>query len=165
MSLQKAKWQAALQIPKGGSKKTYQNNQQNNKVVPMEVNYASTQKQTSYLKCLTPDERKKLMDEGRCFKCHLKGHQARQCPTKGQGQGSNLSTARNTETPQNKVKTLKKDPPLAYNENQITGLIRAMSTQQRETLLSKVASSNKGKECKVMDDRDPSFQSDNEEYF
>jgi hypothetical protein len=42
MSLQEAKWQAALQIPEGGSKKTCQNNCQNNEVVPMEVDYAST---------------------------------------------------------------------------------------------------------------------------
>jgi hypothetical protein len=123
----------------------------------MEVNYVSTQEQTPHLKCLTPDERKKLMDEGRCFKCRLKGHQARQCPTKGQGQESNLSTARNTETPQNKAKTPKKDPSLAYDENQITGLIRVMSTEQRETLLSKVASSNKGKGYNMVDDRDLSF--------
>src|SRR5947209_4881767 len=111
----------------------------------MEVDYMSTQEQTSCLKCLTPEKRKKLMDEGKCFKCHLKGHQARQCLTKGQGQGSNPSTARSTETSQNKAKTIKEEPPPAYDENQITGLIRAMSMEQREVLLSKVASSNKGK--------------------
>jgi hypothetical protein len=97
MSLQEAKWQAALQIPEGGGgKKPRQNNQRNNEVFPMEVDYASTQEQTPRLKHLTPEERKKLMDEGRCFKCRLKGHQARQCLTKGQP--SNPSTARNTET-------------------------------------------------------------------
>jgi hypothetical protein len=75
MSLQEAKWQAALQIPEGGgSKKPHQNNRQNNEVVPMEVDYASTQEQTPCLKRLTSEERKKLMDEGRCFKCCLKGH-------------------------------------------------------------------------------------------
>jgi hypothetical protein len=131
----------------------------------MEVNYASTQEQTPHLKCLTPDERKKLMDKGRCFKCNLKGHQAKQCLMKEQGQGSNSSTARSTKTSQNKAKTPKEDPPPIYNENQIAGLIRVMSTKQRETLLSKVASSNKGKGCIVVDDRDPSFQSDNEECF
>jgi hypothetical protein len=75
-----------------------------------------------------------------------------------------LSTARSTETSQNKAKTPKDDPPPAYNENQIAGLIRAITTKQRETLLSKVASS-KGKGRAVVDDRDPSFQSDNEECF
>jgi hypothetical protein len=162
MSLQEAKWRAALQIPEGGSgKKPRQNNRRNNEVVPMEVDYASTQEQTPHLKCLTPNEWKKLMDEGRCFKCQLKGHQARQCPTKGQP--SNPSTARNAKMSQNKAKTPNDSPP-TYDETQIAGLIRAMSTEQRETLLCKVASP-KGKEHIVVDDRDPSFQSDDEECF
>jgi hypothetical protein len=43
MSLQEAKWQAALQLPEGGGgKKPRQNNWRNNEVVPMEVDYAST---------------------------------------------------------------------------------------------------------------------------
>jgi hypothetical protein len=126
----------------------------------MEVDYASTQEQTPCLRRLTPDERKKLMDEGRCFKCRKKGHQSRQCPTKGQP--SNPPTARNVETPQNRAKTLSNSPP-TYDETQLAGLIRALSTEQKETLLSKIASS-KGKEC-VVDDRDPSFQSDDEESF
>jgi hypothetical protein len=129
----------------------------------MEVDYMSTQEQTPRLKHLTLEERKKLMDEGKCFKCHLKGHQARQCLTKGQQ--SNSSMARSIEMSQNKAKTPKNDLPPAYNETQIAGLIRAMSTEQRETLLSKVASLSKSKECVVVDDRDPSFQSNNEECF
>jgi hypothetical protein len=86
----------------------------------------------------------------------------RQCLTKGQQ--SNLSTARSIETSQNKAKTPKDELPPTYDENQIAGLIRAMSTKQRETLLSKVASSNKGKEY-IVDNRDLSFQSDDEECF
>jgi hypothetical protein len=164
MSLQEAKWQAALQIPKGESrKKPHQNNRQNHDVVPMEVDYASTQEQVPHLKRLTLDERKKLIDEGRCFKCRLKGHQARQCPTKGQP--SNPSTARSTETSQTKAKTLTDESPPTYDKTQIAGLIRAMSTEQRETLLRKVASPTKGKERIVVDNRDPSFQSDDEECF
>jgi hypothetical protein len=119
----------------------------------MEVDYASTQEQTPCLKRLTPEERKKLMDEGRCFKCRKKGHQSRQCPTKGQP--SDPLTARKAETPN--------DSPPTYDETQLAGLIRALSTEQRETLLSKLASP-KGKDH-VVDDRDPSFQSDNEECF
>jgi hypothetical protein len=161
MSLQEVKWRAALQIPEGGrSKKPHQNNRQNNEVVPMEVDYVSTQEQIPRLRCLTPDERKKLMDEGRCFKCWKKGHQSRQCPTKGQP--SNPPTARNAETSQTHAKTPNDLPP-TYDETQLAGLIRALSTEQRETLLSKIASP-KGKE-RVVDDRDPSFQSDEEECF
>jgi hypothetical protein len=68
-----------------------------------------------------------------------------------------LFTARNTETSQNKAKAPKDDPPPAYDENQIAGLIRAMTMEQRETLLSKVASSNKGKGHTIVDDQDLSF--------
>jgi hypothetical protein len=64
MSLQEAKWRAALQIPEAGNKRPRQNNRRNNEVVPMEVDYTSTQEQTPRLRRLTPDERKKLMDEG-----------------------------------------------------------------------------------------------------
>jgi hypothetical protein len=39
-----------------------------------------------------------------------------------------------------------------------------MSTEQRETLLSKIASSNKGKE-REEDHKEPSYQSDDEEGF
>jgi hypothetical protein len=115
----------------------------------MEVDYAATQ--NTHLKKLTPDERKKLMDEGRCFKCHLKGHQVRNCPGRDQANspGNNTSTARTTNTSSDKgketTKTTTKDDPPPYDENQIAGLIRAMSTEQRETLLSKIASSGMGK--------------------
>jgi len=53
--------------------------------------------------------------------------------------------------------------PPTYDETQLAGLIRALSTEQRETLLSKIAGP-KGKE-RVVDDRDPNFQSDDEECF
>jgi hypothetical protein len=59
--------------------------------------------------------------------------------------------------------TAKDDPP-PYDENQIAGLIHAMSTEQRETLLSKIASSGKGK-GKQDDDKELSFQSDDDEGF
>jgi hypothetical protein len=126
----------------------------------MEVDYTSTQEQTPCLRRLTPEERKKLMDEGRCFKCQKKGHQSRQCPTKGQP--NNPPVARNAETSQNHTKT-PGDPPPMYDETQLAGLIRALSTEQRETLLSKIASP-KGKE-RVVDNRDPNFQSNDEECF
>ena len=135
----------------------------------MEVDYAATQ--TPRLKKLTPDKRKKLMDEGRCFKCRLKGHQARNCTTKrGQTNNSNTHTAnaRVANTPSNKGKETaagpNKDEPPPYNENQIAGLIRAMTTEQRETLLSKIVSSNKGKDQEESH-KEPSYQSDDEEGF
>jgi hypothetical protein len=126
----------------------------------MEVDYASTQEQTPRLRRLTPEERKKLIDEGRCFKCRKKGHQSRQCPTKEQP--SNPPIVRKVETSQTRAKTPNDSPP-TYDETQLAGLIRALSTEQRETLLSKIAGP-KGKE-RVVDDRDPNFQSDDEECF
>jgi hypothetical protein len=57
-----------------------------------------------------------------------------------------------------------KDNPSLYNENQIVGLIQAMSMKQREMLLSKIASSDKNK-GKQEEDRELSFQSDNNEGF
>jgi hypothetical protein len=40
-----------------------------------------------------------------------------------------------------------------------------MSTEQRETLLSKIASSGKGRGKQKEDDKEPSYQSDDEEGF
>jgi hypothetical protein len=130
----------------------------------MEVDYAATQ--NPRLKRLTPEERKKLMDEGRCFKCRLKGHQARNCTGRDQ---ANTSNARVANTPPSKKRetaaTVNKEEPPPYDENQIAGLIRAMSTEQRETLLSKIASSNKEKGKQEEENREPSYQSDDEEGF
>ena len=73
------------------------------------------------------------MDEGRCFKCYLKAHQARACPTKNQTQGNITSNAHTTETTPKAKKdpsyATKDDPPPAYDENQIAGLIRAMMVE------------------------------------
>jgi hypothetical protein len=134
----------------------------------MEVDYAATQ--SPRLKKLTPDERKKLMDEGRCFKCRLKGHQARNCSGMDQTNNPNnrTSNARVANTPSTKGKettaaTNKDDPP-PYDENQIAGLIRTMTTKQKETLFSKIASTNKGKE-REESHKELSYQSDDEEGF
>src|SRR5229473_7681606 len=37
---------------------------------------------STHLKKLTDQERKKLMEENRCFACHEKGHMAVACPAK-----------------------------------------------------------------------------------
>ena len=163
LSLQEAKWKAAL-LPKTNQRKGHSGSKRNNEVVPMEVDYATTQ--NPRLKKLTPEERKKLMDKERCFKCCLKGHQARNCTGRDQ---TNMSNARVANTPSTKTKnttaTVNKDDPPPYDENQIAGLIRAMSTEQRETLLSKIASSEKGKGRQEENNKEPSYQSDDEEGF
>jgi len=105
-SLQEARWQAALGLGDGNTRENYQNRRRNDEVVPMEVNFTTTQETTPRLKKLSPENRKHLMDEGRCFCCWMKGHQSRDCSKKnqqqGQNQGTNTSTAQNTETPKTK---------------------------------------------------------------
>ena len=168
LSLQEAKWHSAL-LPEEAQKNRQGQKKRNNDVVPMEVDFTSTQDSPPCLKRLTPDERKKLMDEGRCFKCRLKGHQARACLTKNQQtQGNTTSNARTTETTPKAKKdspsTAKDDPPPAYDENQIAGLIRAMTVEQRETLLSKIVTS-KGKGRDMTDDTQPSFLEEDNKGF
>ena len=51
-------------------------NQPNPNIVPMDVDATTT---TNFKK-LTPEERTQLAKEGRCFRCHLQGHVARNCP-------------------------------------------------------------------------------------
>ena len=102
----------------------------------------------------------------------MKGHQSKDCPKKfqqqGQNQGNNTSTAQNTETPKAKEAqpppTSKSDAPPVYNEDHIAGLIHAMTMEQQEILLGKVVSNGKGKSKGVVDDREPSFDSDNKDF-
>ena len=53
----------------------------NNQIVPMEVDATSAQPRALFKK-LTDEERLQHMQEGRCFRCRLKGHMARECPTR-----------------------------------------------------------------------------------
>jgi hypothetical protein len=53
----------------------------------MEVDTTETRKMGGF-KRLSPEERKKLQNEGRCFKCKRQGHMAHACPGKGQTQSS-----------------------------------------------------------------------------
>ena len=54
--------------------------------------------------------------------------------------------------------------PPAYSEDQVAGLIRAMTTEQREGLLGKIASKGKGKANKVVDNREPEFEDSKEDF-
>ena len=49
----------------------------NTQHVPMDVDATTT---TTTFKKLTPEERTQLAKEGRCFRCRLQGHLARDCP-------------------------------------------------------------------------------------
>ena len=50
----------------------------NSRIVPMEVDAATTQPQTPFKK-LTNNECEQYHKEGRCFQCHQKGHMAWEC--------------------------------------------------------------------------------------
>src|SRR5579863_8779976 len=176
MALQEAKWRAALGLSNDGqcSGPGQNRNRNRNKdtLTPMEVDFVSTQggKQNGpRLQHLTPEEHTKLMQEGRCFRCHKQGHQSKECLKKSeQGGRQNFSTARTattTTTPVTPTQGTSKAPP-AYSEDQVAGLIRAMTTEQREGLLGKIASKGKGKNKanKVVDDCKPEFE-DSEEDF
>ena len=128
--------------PKSG---TYQNpqptprtNTNNSGAVPMEVDNATGQ--TNFKK-LTPEEWAQLAKEGRCFRCRLQGHMARDCPknsnrnsnanaretstnTKDTNSSSNTST---TPTPTNSTKLTR--------AQQIRALEEAMEDEERATYL------------------------------
>ena len=127
--------------PKSG---TYQNpqstprtNTNNSGVTPMEVDSATGQ--TNFKK-LTPEERAQLAKEGRCFRCRLQGHMARDCP-KNSNRNFN-SNARETTT-ENKATDSSKTPPTTNSTNstkltraqQIRALEEAMEDEERATYL------------------------------
>ena len=104
------------------------------------------------------------MDEGRCFCCREKGHQSKACPKKsqqgGQNQPSNIWVTTTTPTsPVPPTSAKQSDSPSVYTEDQLAGLIRSLSTDQRENLLEKLAFQDKGKKPEVVDDREPDYDS------
>ena len=124
--------------PKSG---TYQNspstprtNTNSSGVTPMEVDSATGQ--TNFKK-LTPEERAQLTKEGRCFRCRLQGHMARDCP-KNSNRNFN-SNARETTT-ENKTTDSSKTPPTTNptkltRAQQIRALEEAMEDEERATYL------------------------------
>ena len=110
----------------------------NNGVVPMEVD--STMGQTNFKK-LTPEERAQLTKEGRCFRCRLQGHMARDCP---KNSNRNFNTnARETTTNDKDTKPSSKTPTTMENTTstkltraqQIRALEEAMEDEERVTYL------------------------------
>jgi hypothetical protein len=66
--------------------------QSNPNHVPMDVDAANI----TQFKKLTPEERAQLTKEGRCFRCCLQGHMARNCP---KNTNNNIPTIRTNKTP------------------------------------------------------------------
>ena len=115
-----------------------QSNTNNSGIVPMEVDNATGQ--TNFKK-LTPEERVQLAKEGRCFRCRLQGHMARDC-LKNTNQNINSNTCEattetqtpnsstTTSNPTNKMPTTK-----LTRAQQIRALEEAMEDEERATYL------------------------------
>ena len=101
-----------------------QPNQSNSSVVPMEVDNATG---SSNFKKLTPEERAQLAKEGRCFRCRLQGHMARDCP-----KNSNRNTNACETTTKDKTPKLPSKTPTATENTTSTKLTRAQQIQALE---------------------------------
>ena len=87
-----------------------QSNPNNSGIVPMEVDNITGQ---NNFKKLTPEEQAQLAKEGRCFRCRLQGHMARDCPK---------NTNRNTSSSarENTTETKNTSPPSTNNTSTTT---------------------------------------------
>ncbi len=109
----------------------------NDVVVPMDVDATSTSRTLVLpLKKLTDEEQKKLLAEGRCFRCCQQGHMAKFCPTRN-AQNNTNTAARTTNTTHaksepDKVKSPK--PPL-FKAQQITAIEKSMTEEERGAYL------------------------------
>ena len=97
----------------------------NPNIVPMDVDATTT---TNFKK-LTPEERTQLAKEGRCFRCHLQGHVAHNCP-------------KNTNNPQTKARETTIDKttnttttPKLTKAQQIRALEESMAEEERAEYL------------------------------
>jgi hypothetical protein len=104
----------------------------NSGIVPMDVDAAKV----SNFKKLTPEERTQLAKEGRCFRCRLQGHMARECPKNNYTARSSDSTqtppssTTNTTTPTTTTVTKNKTPTLTRAQ-QIRALEEAMEEEEK----------------------------------
>ena len=104
----------------------------------MEVNNAVGQVN---FKKLTPEERAQLAKEGRCFRCHLQGHMAHDCP-KNSNWNFNTNTRKtiienkNASAPAtNNTSTTTTPPTKLTRAQQIRALEEAMEDEERATYL------------------------------
>ena len=107
-------------------------------IVPMEVDNAVGQ--TNFKK-LTPEERAQLAKEGRCFRCRLQGHMARDCPknsNRNLNTNARETTANDKDTSPPSKTTTTTSPTTATKltrAQQIHALEEAMEDEERATYL------------------------------
>ena len=116
--------------PKSG---TYQNpqstpraNTNNSGTIPMEVDNATGQ---INFKKLTPEERAQLAKEGRCFRCRLQGHMARDCP---KNSNRKLNARETTTNDKSTAPTPNTKEPTITNTTTSTKLTRAQQIRALE---------------------------------
>ena len=97
----------------------------NSNIVPMDVDATTT---TNFKK-LTPEERVQLAKEGRCFRCRLQGHMARNCP-----KNTNNNQAKTRETTTDKPAENTTAPKLTKAQ-QICALEESMAEEERAEYL------------------------------
>ena len=101
----------------------------------MEVDSATG---TNNFKKLTPEERAQLAKEGRCFRCRLQGHMARDCPKNANRKPNSNVREATTETPDSPTtSTTTSKTPVAKltRAQQIRALEEAMEDEERATYL------------------------------
>ena len=101
----------------------------NPNIVPMDVDATST---TNFKK-LTPEEHTQLAKEGRCFRCRLQGHVARNCPkntNNTQTKVRETTTNKPTDKPTNSATT-----PKLTKAQQIHALEESMAEEERAEYL------------------------------
>ena len=105
--------------------RTSTQNNPNPNIVPMDVDATTT---TNFKK-LTPEERTQLAKEGRCFRCRLQGHVARNCP-----KNTNNTSTKVRETTTDKPTTTTTTPKLTKAQ-QIRALEESMAEEERAEYL------------------------------
>jgi hypothetical protein len=105
--------------------------------VPMDVDAAQVQK----WKRLEPEERERLMKEGRCFICKQTGHRSRECPSRA----PSIKEVKIEENPSKEPpKGKNKEKPPAY-DSLVKG-INACSIQDRQKLLEELSNAGNSDE-------------------
>ena len=97
----------------------------NPNIVPMDVDATTT---TNFKK-LTPEERAQLAKEGRCFRCRLQGHVARNCPKNTNNNNQAKTQETTTDKPANTT------TPKLTKAQQIHVLEESMAEEERAEYL------------------------------